>query len=145
MTTILEHLVERTCFECILVSFCFETIVLCVGKISVLASDGRLFVGRLRSFDQSTNIVLSDCVERIFSEEAPVEFVQLGLYILRGDNMYVNSVCVFISVPSIVNKCRALIGEVDEDIDSCLDFSSIRAPPIPSVCLSCKKPYACVA
>lgn len=56
-------------------------------SIEVMTIDGRLFVGCLKGFDQSTNVLLSGCVERVFTESAGVELVQLGLYLVRGDNM----------------------------------------------------------
>ena len=34
------------------------------------------------------NLILSQAHERIFSLDEPVSVVQLGLYVLRGDNMY---------------------------------------------------------
>ena len=43
----------------------------------------------LKGFDQTTNIILQDCHERVFSPTAGVEQVPLGLYIIRGDNMCV--------------------------------------------------------
>lgn len=43
--------------------------------------------GRLRGFDQTTNVILEECHERVFTEHAGVEQVPLGLYIIRGDNM----------------------------------------------------------
>lgn len=43
----------------------------------------------LKGFDQTTNIILQDCHERVFSPTAGVEQVPLGLYIIRGDNMWV--------------------------------------------------------
>ena len=43
-----------------------------------------------------------------------VELVPLGLYIIRGDSVIT-------------------IGEVDEEIDSNIDFSSIKADPLPSI------------
>jgi U6 snRNA-associated Sm-like protein LSm8 len=46
----------------------------------------------LKGFDQTTNIILQDCHERVFSPTAGVEQVPLGLYIIRGDNM-----CVYMS------------------------------------------------
>ena len=57
--------------------------------ITVLTNDGRAIVGVLKGFDNTTNIVLGDCKERVFSVEAGVETVDLGLYIVRGDNMCV--------------------------------------------------------
>lgn len=48
--------------------------------------------GVLKGFDQCINVVLDDSFERVFSLKEPVEAVELGLYIVRGDNMYVASV-----------------------------------------------------
>lgn len=45
--------------------------------------------GTLKGFDQATNIVLENCHERVYSTVAGVEQIVLGLYIIRGDNMYV--------------------------------------------------------
>eukprot|EP00826_Nyctotherus_ovalis_P040650 TRINITY_DN4026_c0_g2_i2.p2 TRINITY_DN4026_c0_g2~~TRINITY_DN4026_c0_g2_i2.p2 ORF type:complete len:103 (+),score=31.36 TRINITY_DN4026_c0_g2_i2:107-415(+) len=82
-----------------------------VGKVvSVLATDGRNFVGTLKSFDQAMNIILSNCSERIFSETQPVVNESMGAYIIRGDH-----VCV--------------IGEVDLEQDSKVDYEKIRAAP----------------
>jgi small nuclear ribonucleoprotein (snRNP)-like protein len=55
--------------------------------VQVVTNDGRNIVGLLKGFDQTTNIILDECHERVFSSEAGVEQVQLGLYIVRGDNM----------------------------------------------------------
>lgn len=38
-------------------------------------------------FDQTTNVILSDSTERVYSMEEGVEEVPLGLYIVRGDNI----------------------------------------------------------
>lgn len=43
--------------------------------------------GILRGFDQATNLILDECHERVYSLDAGVEQVVLGLYIIRGDNM----------------------------------------------------------
>lgn len=50
------------------------------------ADDGR-WQGVLKGFDQCVNVVLDDSFERVFSLKEPVEAVELGLYIVRGDNM----------------------------------------------------------
>lgn len=47
-----------------------------------------LLQGTLKGFDQTVNLILSSSHERVFSSGAGVEVVQLGLYIIRGDNMY---------------------------------------------------------
>ena len=44
--------------------------------------------GYCRGSDQHTNIILEKCYERVFSKEHGVETVELGLYVVRGDNMY---------------------------------------------------------
>merc|ERR1711879_546194 len=83
-------------------------------QISVVTNDGRLFVGVLRGFDQTSNVVLSDCQERVFDTEKGVEQVVLGLYVIRGDNI-------------------SVVGEVDEEIDSRIALSNIRAAPLKPV------------
>jgi U6 snRNA-associated Sm-like protein LSm8 len=45
--------------------------------------------GVLRGSDQMTNLILEQASERLFSEDHLLELVPLGLYIIRGDNMYV--------------------------------------------------------
>jgi small nuclear ribonucleoprotein (snRNP)-like protein len=42
-----------------------------------LCRRAQLFVGTLRGFDQSSNVVLSDCQERVFDTDKGVEQVQL--------------------------------------------------------------------
>lgn len=58
-------------------------------QVSVVSNDGKCYVGILRGFDQVTNIILERCHERIYSLAEGVEEVLLGLYIVRGDNLYV--------------------------------------------------------
>ena len=82
--------------------------------VSIITTDGRNFVGTLKGFDQTINIILEDTHERVFSPSAGVEQVVLGLHILRGDNI-------------------AVIGEVDEDVDKRWDLSQVRAEPIVSI------------
>lgn len=43
--------------------------------------------GTLKGFDQTVNMILAGSHERVYSSGAGVEVVQLGLYIIRGDNM----------------------------------------------------------
>lgn len=79
--------------------------------VEIVTADGRVIVGTLRGFDQTINLILDESQERVFSTTGGVETVQLGLYIIRGDNV-------------------AIIGEVDEDIDKQLDFHELRAEPL---------------
>ena len=45
--------------------------------------------GILKGFDQTVNVILDECKERTYDPTEGVEQVALGLYILRGDNLYV--------------------------------------------------------
>lgn len=49
-----------------------------------------MFQGTLKGYDQAINLVLDDSHERVYSSNAGVEQVPLGLYIIRGDNVYVS-------------------------------------------------------
>jgi len=79
--------------------------------VSVITCDGRNIVGYLRGFDQTVNLILDECHERITSQNEAVQQVPLGLYIIRGDNV-------------------AIVGEVDEDKDTALDFEKMRGTPL---------------
>jgi len=68
----------------------------------------------LRGYDQATNCILDECFERVYSEDAGVETIPLGLYLVRGDNI-------------------AIIGELDEEEDASIDFDHVRAPPLKQV------------
>ena len=80
------------------------------GKlVSVINNDGRHVIGTLRGVDTVTNMILSGCKERVYSEDDGVQEVELGLYILRGDNC-------------------ALVGQVNTAKDEKLDLANLRAP-----------------
>ncbi|KAG8694245.1 hypothetical protein FRC12_022871 [Ceratobasidium sp. 428] len=83
-------------------------------KVLLILQDGRAIVGTLVGFDQRSNVVLSDSVERIYSMEEGVEEVPLGLYLVKGDMI-------------------VLIGELDAAIDSEADLSTIRAEPLQAI------------
>ncbi|KXJ78262.1 U6 snRNA-associated Sm-like protein LSm8 [Aedes albopictus] len=82
--------------------------------VSIITADGRNFVGTLKGFDQTINIILDESHERVYSMNTGIEQVVLGLHIIRGDNV-------------------AVIGQLDESIDSKLDFSTIRGMPLEPV------------
>ncbi|XP_055533022.1 U6 snRNA-associated Sm-like protein LSm8 [Wyeomyia smithii] len=84
------------------------------NTVSIITADGRNFVGTLKGFDQTINIILDESHERVYSMNAGIEQVVLGLHIIRGDNV-------------------AVIGQLDESIDSKLDFASIRGMPLEPV------------
>jgi len=78
--------------------------------VSIITADGRNFIGTLKGFDQTINIILEESFERVYSMTG-VEQVLLGLYIIRGDNI-------------------AVIGVLDDELDHKIDFSSIKAQPL---------------
>ena len=43
--------------------------------VSIITSDGRNFVGTLKGFDQTVNLILDDTHERVFSSSNGVEQV----------------------------------------------------------------------
>ncbi|KAF7286670.1 U6 snRNA-associated Sm-like protein LSm8 [Rhynchophorus ferrugineus] len=79
--------------------------------VSIITSDGRNFIGTLKGFDQTINIILDESHERVYSTTSGVGQVMLGLHIIRGDNV-------------------AIIGLIDEEIDNRLNLSSIKAEPL---------------
>lgn len=81
------------------------------NTVSIITADGRNFVGTLKGFDQTINIILDESHERVFSTTTGIEQVVLGLHIIRGDNI-------------------AIIGQIDESIDSRLDLQAIRSEPL---------------
>ncbi|PKI84806.1 hypothetical protein MVES_000862 [Malassezia vespertilionis] len=81
-------------------------------RVLLVTQDGRVIVGMLRGYDAGGSIVLSDCVERIFSTDVAVEQVPLGVYVMRGDSI-------------------SLLGDVDVNKDRALDLSNVMAEPMP--------------
>ncbi|EDV38767.2 uncharacterized protein Dana_GF24963 [Drosophila ananassae] len=79
--------------------------------VSIITADGRNFIGTLKGFDQTINIIIDECHERVFSTTSGIEQIVLGLHIIRGDNI-------------------AVIGLIDETIDSRLDLANIRGEPL---------------
>ena len=126
--------------------------------VHIVTNDGRNIIGVLKGFDQTTNVVLDECHERVFSTSAGVEQVAcamtpardhclsgtpqpvfqvvLGLYIIRGDNMCAaqlnsrNLVQHEMCCPTVRS---ALVGDVDEKADAELDLSEIFAEPLKPV------------
>ncbi|KAJ3349742.1 N(alpha)-acetyltransferase 38, NatC auxiliary [Allomyces javanicus] len=81
------------------------------GLVQVITNDGRVFTGRLRGIDQTTNLILENCHERMFSADEGVEEIRHGLYVIRGESV-------------------VLVGEIDEAKEEQTDLASIRADPI---------------
>ena len=43
----------------------------------------------MEGYDDKSNLILSSTFERVFSSDEGVEVVDLGLYIVKGDNLLV--------------------------------------------------------
>ncbi|KAM3450205.1 hypothetical protein MY3296_006314 [Beauveria thailandica] len=83
-------------------------------KVLIVTADSRILVGTLTACDNSTNIVLSNAVERIIRtpddpESSAID--PLGVYIVRGDNV-----------------CS--IGLVDEKLDDSINWTEVRGSVI---------------
>eukprot|EP00574_Skeletonema_japonicum_P009406 CAMPEP_0201727414 /NCGR_PEP_ID=MMETSP0593-20130828/12257_1 /ASSEMBLY_ACC=CAM_ASM_000672 /TAXON_ID=267983 /ORGANISM="Skeletonema japonicum, Strain CCMP2506" /LENGTH=103 /DNA_ID=CAMNT_0048219215 /DNA_START=238 /DNA_END=549 /DNA_ORIENTATION=+ len=87
-------------------------------SVTLLTCDGRLITGTLLGYDQLQNLILKQSYEKVYSMEAPVEKVELGLFVVRGDNV-------------------AVISEVDTTADGDDDNDGkdedVRAEPIPPI------------
>jgi U6 snRNA-associated Sm-like protein LSm8 len=77
-------------------------------QITILTCDGRLITGTLLGYDQLQNLILSKSYESVYSTDAPVEKVELGLSVVRGDNV-------------------AVVGECEEESEG---DGEVRAEPI---------------
>ncbi|KAI7851070.1 hypothetical protein BDC45DRAFT_517067 [Circinella umbellata] len=84
-------------------------------SVLVVTLDGRVLVGLLKGTDQTANVILSNCEERVFSADG-TEIVPLGLYLVRGD--------------SIVT-----VGLLDEEKEQEIDWTEIKAEPLTSTTL----------
>ena len=62
-------------------------------SITVLTCDGRLISGTLAGYDQLQNLILKHSYEKVYSVESPMEKVELGLFVVRGDNVAVIADC----------------------------------------------------
>jgi len=82
--------------------------------INVITCDGRNIVGVLRGFDQTINLILAESYERILSPSEAAQRIELGLYLIRGENV-------------------AVIGEMDEEKDTQLKVGEKNAELIKPV------------
>ena len=53
----------------------------------------------MAGFDQKSNVVLSESKERVYSPDEGVEEIPLGLYLVKGDQMYVQPPYFLHSMP----------------------------------------------
>jgi U6 snRNA-associated Sm-like protein LSm8 len=80
----------------------------------IITTDGRTLVGILTAFDNNTNVVLSDTIERVIrpvDDPEPSSQVEHGLYLIRGDNV-------------------VICGQVDEELDQSINWSKVRGEVI---------------
>jgi U6 snRNA-associated Sm-like protein LSm8 len=68
-----------------------------------------MILGQLVGHDQVQNLILNQAQERVYSDDAPVDTVDLGLYVIRGDN-----VC--------------MVSEFNPEL-----WQDTPAPPLPSI------------
>lgn len=83
-------------------------------KVCIITTDGRCLVGSLSSYDNTTNLVLSNTVERGIrsaDEGVPSAETPVGVYLVRGEN-----VC--------------LVGLVDEELDMSINWTEVKGAPI---------------
>jgi U6 snRNA-associated Sm-like protein LSm8 len=79
--------------------------------VSVITTEGKVYVGNLKSFDQSMNLILSDCSEKIYSVDEGLKLHRLGLYMIRGDTV-------------------AIVSQVDELLEAQINPKEIKAEPL---------------
>ncbi|KAL1571420.1 U6 snRNA-associated Sm-like protein LSm8 [Candida albicans P76067] len=86
-------------------------------KVHVITSDARFFEGILEGYDKSTNIILSNCIERIIyskdDEEGENQEIPLGVYIMRGNEI----VCV---------------GEIDDELYKSINWETLKGHALKS-------------
>ena len=82
--------------------------------VNVITNEGRVFTGILKSFDQSMNMIIKDCFEKVYSKEEGVKFVNMGLYMIRGDNVMI-------------------VSEVDENLEKNIDYKEVKAEKLKEV------------
>ncbi|ODV63352.1 U6 snRNA-associated Sm-like protein LSm8 [Ascoidea rubescens DSM 1968] len=80
--------------------------------VSVVTTDGRLFVGRLEGYDLATNLLLAHTHEMVVSPDG-TEVLPLGLFMLRGSTV----VCC---------------GLLDEDLYAKIDWATVKGQPLKS-------------
>jgi U6 snRNA-associated Sm-like protein LSm8 len=105
-------------------------IAVCTETVCVVTCDGRIIVGILAGHDQVQNLILQDAHERVYSSDADVEEVPLGLYVIRGDNLCL--VGEFLS-SSVSNNNDAMASSSLPDNNNNYD-QRIRVPfPLPPI------------
>ncbi|CAN6643418.1 U6 snRNA-associated Sm-like protein LSm8 [Trichomonascus vanleenenianus] len=76
-------------------------------QVVVITTDGRMLVGKLMGFDQTTNLILAETQERVITPDEPTETIEMGLYLIRGDTV-------------------AVCGLVDEELEKDIEWTKVR-------------------
>ena len=88
-------------------------------SITLLTCDGRLITGILLGYDQLQNLILKNSYEKVYSMDAPMEKVELGLFVVRGDNV------------AVISEVTATSGTNNGDREE--EDEDVRAEPIPPI------------
>ncbi|RHY31272.1 hypothetical protein DYB32_003642 [Aphanomyces invadans] len=99
--------------------------------VSVTTNDGRNIIGVLKGYDQCINVILDNSFERVYSMTDDVQIENLGLFIVRGDNMSVHCHGVILGIDVFPNS--AIIGEVPDNVKEQSQSDTLRAPPMKPV------------
>lgn len=54
-------------------------------SVTVLTTDGKQYMGVLRGFDQMANVMLEECVERVWAADRPFQDIDCQVMLVRGD------------------------------------------------------------
>ena len=80
-------------------------------EVCIITGDGSNICGRLKGCDRATNVILSDAHERIYSKSKGVVKNELGLYIIRGDNV-------------------SVVGRIDKELENQIDYNTLNGEKI---------------
>ena len=94
--------------------------------VQVVTNDGRNIVGLLKGFDQTTNVILDECHERVFSSAAGVEQVCTPPLIAH-------------STPRSASRARCIVGRWCLVSTSCEATTCARASKEPSLRPDCER------
>uniref|UniRef100_A0AC35U157 U6 snRNA-associated Sm-like protein LSm8 n=1 Tax=Rhabditophanes sp. KR3021 TaxID=114890 RepID=A0AC35U157_9BILA len=83
-------------------------------RVQVITGDGRDIFGMLLGFDQTTNLIIEDARERIFSSAKKLEIAQLGLQLIKGSNV-------------------ALVGLIDAEVHDNIDWEQMSVRPMEAI------------
>ena len=83
-------------------------------EVCIITGDGSNICGVLKGCDRATNVILSNAHERKYSKNEGVKKEELGLYIIRGDNV-------------------SVIGEIDKELENKIDFNTLYGEKIKPV------------